>query len=655
MLIIEYCATEQADGRLIRCAFLLDGISAMTLLRGLILLSLCLASGQSAGDQPGPAGSQNAPCPLLSVNDPVQRDRLLYHTCYLSQPTDLGDWRQITPAQLPAQLKWQASNGEQLAFPRSQLEYWIRLNLKNDGPTPGFWYLALDYAPVDYVSFTLHRANGSSVIETGDQRPFDARGIDYRYYLVPISLNAGEAATLYLRLSSQGALNLPLSLLTPDELVAQSNTLTLTHGLFYGALIIFALFNLLLFISSGTRYYFFNAFYMASLGLFLFAMGGFAYQHLWPGSPWLANTAVPLSMALCALAINLFGRSFLQVRRQSPLTSRLMTAQTGIACGLLVLALALPYNHAIAIITVAALALICSLFFIGVIRWRQGHSHAKWYVLSWSLMVLGTLTYALAAFGYIPDFLQQEMIMQSAIGGQVLLLNYAIVQRWRDMQKRLWLAENRAKMRLEREVAERTTQLQDAMRDLEAANQRLEALSTRDSLTGLHNRRYLDGRLTELIREAHRHLRPLALVVLDADHFKRINDHYGHAVGDLCLRHIADELKHAVHRPQDVVARFGGEEFALLLPDTDLAGAQRVTNQFLQRLASCPAGQREGLHIPLTLSAGVALLQADETQAQLFERADSALYRAKAGGRNQLAVAGNTPTPVGTATNRNRE
>ncbi|WP_417544312.1 7TM diverse intracellular signaling domain-containing protein [Marinobacter sp.] len=145
-----------------------------------------------------------------------------------------------------------------------------------------------------------------NVVVTGDQQPFHSRAVDYRYFLLPITLDSNETRTVTMRIHSSGALNIPLRLETPAELIAESNQLTITQGLFFGAVLVLAISNLLLLFSSGTLYYLHNALYMLAMGLFLFAMGGFANQYFWPENPEFANTSIPLS---------LFGRSFLAVEK----------------------------------------------------------------------------------------------------------------------------------------------------------------------------------------------------------------------------------------------------------------------------------------------------------------------------------------------------
>jgi diguanylate cyclase (GGDEF)-like protein len=500
------------------------------------------------------------------------------------------------------------------------------------------WYLKLNYPLLDQVSFWMSDDQTSNHIATGDQHPFHSRGIDYRYYLFPVTLGAGEKATLTLRIQSDGALNVPLSFSTPDVIIADSNNLTLAQGLFYGALTIFAIFNLLLYFSSGTVYYFHNAFYMASLAMFLFAMGGFANQYFWPNSTGFANTSIPLLIAVCALATTLFARSFLEIVPRT-LTDRLLKGQVYLSTCLAMLAFVMPYSLSIVINAGVGVAIIASLFITGLMRWHEGYMPAKWYVLAWSGMLAGTLIYALAAFGYLADFLAREIFMQIAVGTQVLLLNYAIVQRWRLLNEKLLDIEQNARTQLEQKVHERTAQLRSTMRELEQANRQLAALSLNDSLTGLHNRRHMDNLLPELCAEARRTGHHLTLALLDADHFKSVNDQWGHDFGDDCLKHIASVLSRHMKRPRDVAIRFGGEEFALLLPGTEAEGAYRLCQRILEDMEHSVIKAENGEPVTLTLSAGTATLLPDEDARELFRRADEALYTAKSSGRNQTCQA----------------
>jgi diguanylate cyclase (GGDEF)-like protein len=159
--------------------------------------------------------------------------------------------------------------------------------------------------------------------------------------------------------------------------------------------------------------------------------------------------------------------------------------------------------------------------------------------------------------------------------------------------------------------------------------------SVRDELTGLCNRRsFLDAAELELARWR-RSPRPLSVVMFDADHFKAINDTHGHATGDAVLRRLA-ELFARTFRQIDVSARIGGEEFAVLLPSTDIHAAELVANRLRLAVMEAPI-MVDGVAIACTVSGGVATMDTEVTSvADLLERADRALYAAKAAGRNRI-------------------
>jgi diguanylate cyclase (GGDEF)-like protein len=180
----------------------------------------------------------------------------------------------------------------------------------------------------------------------------------------------------------------------------------------------------------------------------------------------------------------------------------------------------------------------------------------------------------------------------------------------------------------------KTRALEEANAHLARAIETLHLISTRDGLTGVPNRRHFDETLAREWRRAARSQRPLSLLMLDIDYFKRLNDTAGHQAGDDCLRAVATMLSESLQRAGDVVARYGGEEFAVLLPETDKADAQHLAERLRARVDA--AGS-------ITVSIGVATVvpPADASGCEtLVRNADSALYEAKRAGRNRVVASG---------------
>lgn len=166
------------------------------------------------------------------------------------------------------------------------------------------------------------------------------------------------------------------------------------------------------------------------------------------------------------------------------------------------------------------------------------------------------------------------------------------------------------------------------------------SLALTDSLTGLYNRRYLLTHLRRLMEDTSHRQKPLSLLVLDVDHFKQVNDNYGHAVGDMALQHITEVMRTNV-RNVDTVARLGGEEFVIVMPDTHVTFAIRIADRLRQRVADTAMVLPDGRSLSVTVSIGCAMRDSpdDDTVEALMERADQALYRAKNAGRNRVELA----------------
>ena len=194
---------------------------------------------------------------------------------------------------------------------------------------------------------------------------------------------------------------------------------------------------------------------------------------------------------------------------------------------------------------------------------------------------------------------------------------------------------SRARKRILDKLAQSHAQIVEQHHALQAANKKLEYLNRTDELTQLANRRYFDQ---QLALEHMRHQRSgaaLSLLMVDIDHFKSINDHYGHAIGDVYLQKIAAVLSTVMSRSNDLAARYGGEEFVCILPDTDLSGALQVAEEIRLAVMAVHLDNTEVLPQAVTVSVGVATLQGSSCSVvELLKQADMQLYCAKDAGRN---------------------
>jgi diguanylate cyclase (GGDEF)-like protein len=241
---------------------------------------------------------------------------------------------------------------------------------------------------------------------------------------------------------------------------------------------------------------------------------------------------------------------------------------------------------------------------------------------------------------YIPNEPNASLLLLQSFMA-VFSLTSLVLSAVIDEKNSAQLSLKQAMENLELQVIERTTELQRSEDLLKQANLELEKLVNIDGLTQVGNRRCFDDRLKMEWERLSRDLQPISLILFDIDYFKLYNDLYGHQMGDDCLTAIAQTVKQVLSRPADLVTRYGGEEFAVILPNTDIKGAFTVSEQI--RIAVTNLGfahQNSAIADIVTVSLGVASLLPSLNQelSILIKQADIALYRAKEQGRNQSVV-----------------
>ena len=199
----------------------------------------------------------------------------------------------------------------------------------------------------------------------------------------------------------------------------------------------------------------------------------------------------------------------------------------------------------------------------------------------------------------------------------------------------------KAKINAMRRLVEMQRSLVEVKHDLNAANKELQRLSTTDGLTGIANRRFFDHLSAREWRRCERMKKPMALVMVDVDFFKKYNDTYGHQAGDECLKAVAAQVARAAPRASDLAARYGGEEFVLVLGETTIDGAKWVANNIRQRVADLQMPHLASNIGHVSVSCGVASVLPLEGQEfdMLLKFADEALYKAKEQGRNTVVCA----------------
>ncbi|MFB2706356.1 sensor domain-containing diguanylate cyclase [Marinobacter shengliensis] len=516
--------------------------------------------------------------------------------------------------------------------------FWLRVPVD---PKPTNRVLEIAFPLLDEVSVYWER--DGQIVEshlTGDTRPFNTRPIIHRNFVFLVPSNT-EPVVAWVRVKTQGAVQIPVAVTPSATFLADDQFSYGWQAMFLGIVVALSLYNLFLFVIVRHTTYLWYVLTVVSTGMIQLNFNGLLFQWFWPDLPGLNRyfTVPVISFAMfCAVVFTI---KFLAVRQYSLVSYRILQGLI-VACAFTFLyGLLGPYQSGIALVSGIAVFATPAAWLIGLYVWRQGQVLAGFYVLAWTPLLVGHLVLAVSKLGWMPTSPVTELVPQAGVAIEVILLSFALAyrinmerRRRQEAQEHALKVQQQANLTLEARVRERTE-------ELERANEQLKAISLTDGLTHVANRRRFDEKLEIEWGRALRHEHELSLLLLDIDHFKRVNDELGHLTGDDCLVALAGILQAEVQRAGDLVARYGGEEFAILLPTTDSEGALLVAERIRKAVAGTPMVTREqDAPVPLTISVGVATMLPARgvSSPELVRRADEALYAAKDNGRNRVAV-----------------
>ncbi len=570
---------------------------------------------------------------------------------------------------------WVTNTGNTISLGFQTEPHWFVFDFETDDDVARYWILELANSMIDHVWVYLYQ--GETQLQqwyTGDTLPFRERPLKNTRFQFPLELQSNSSYRVYMRVSSTEALELPLTVTEHFYHTFASDRRSLVDGIFHGFLIIMAAYSLAIFLIVKDKSYLYYTCYVSSMLLFFLSQQGLLYQYAFPGLPWLQHYTVPMVSMLIFMSIVAFFGVFLEFKKHFPVFWRIYTSMLwlhGILCLALFVA---PYQIVVSLMAVnVALSMSFAVFAIARMSWR-GSRPAQIVMVGWGMLFVFILAFVFSRTGILYNDFLADYGLRIGVSLEILIFSFALSFRInQERQEKEWALnkinserverikaqdlalEREVELRhareqslqleiqnresLEQVVEERTADLERTLKELEKANSELESLSSRDGLTGVFNRRSFDNRLQELWRLMQRNQQPLAMLLLDVDHFKQINDSLGHPCGDMVLRELADLLGSVVHRPSDLIARYGGEEFAVLLPDTPQEGAQHLADLIITE-AAAKEYQWEGETFHVTASAGVHVMvpTAATDPEQLIKGADQALYQAKESGRNRYVV-----------------
>lgn len=573
--------------------------------------------------------------------------------------------------QTTSNIPWQKNTWPQINFGFSEHGYWLKVPIINPHSANQEWVLEVAYPLLDNVE--VYAVNEQhqvvSFYHAGDRAIGKEGQIAHPNIAFPINLPHQEQYTLYIHVKSEGATQVPLTIWSWSEFISNSIVHFLFQGFFYGMVLIMALYNLVVWFVVRQRVYLSYVAYILFLTLFQVSLHGLGMLYIWKQYSWLNEYITSISLILLLASISFFVRDFFEIKRYSDLLDNIIKHLFISYLALAILFIFIPYSISIRIGAFFAWAQILLIFYITVYMLKRAHPSSRYFAVAWAVFLVGALLLALNKFALLPITLASEYGLQIGAGLEIMFLSLALADRMANTQREkisaqarsLELAHQvtqereklyRAEMEnlriarehneaLEQTVESRTKELTEALEELSVAHENLKNISVTDALTKIHNRYFFDQNWRSEFKRAHRHSTSIALILIDVDYFKKVNDTYGHPAGDICLQKVAQSIRVQAHRESDLVCRLGGEEFAVILPGTDEIGAYEVAEK-IRKTVETRHISWEGKTIKITVSLGISVMiprKSDEkTRNMMFNQADQALYQAKGNGRNRTVI-----------------
>lgn len=553
--------------------------------------------------------------------------------------------------------KWHKSNQDLTSLGMSNELHWFKFTLNNIPPTNA-WLLEIDYPLLDSVNLWFMQDNKVVAQYTvGDTLVFAQRVIEHENFIFPVPTN-GQPVDVYVSTYTKGILRLPLNLWQQEDYIAFTSKNSLLMGGFFGLMFAMGLSYLFFFITTRSPKFLMYTGYVIFIGLTLSAIQGLGYRYIWPNSPWLQQHAVGIFANLTVWLSIIFCDGLLNVKAFNTKLSKLLNTIAYVFILGLIISLVIP----LPVFLTAFLLVLCvsELIILAVViwLWMKGLAIAGYYTLASAVLFFSGFAVSLDALDIVNVNLPSYYLLMLGAGIETLLLALILAidhnhQRQtllntqtellnkerlaQDTQKDMLALQENATEELEYKVQERTLELEVALRELSETNRELQEKNTLDALTGIRNRSYFDKKYQAEVRRSRREHTQLSVVMMDIDHFKNVNDQYGHLVGDECIKSVANTLKKALKRPSDDVCRYGGEEFALILPSTNLEGALVLVEQLRDEIEKTTI-QSENVSVNITISAGIGTAIANLNQPEdiILALADKQLYAAKHAGRNNV-------------------
>ena len=554
---------------------------------------------------------------------------------------------------------WQTQQREQISLKLAGQSYWLRFQMPHLNNLEN-WLLEVDYTQLDELSVWFMTDDKLlAQYNTGDRYPFRSRTINHERFLFPVPVTEQqETIRVFMKVQNTTTVKLPIHLWKEKNYLVYAGEHSMAMGLFFGFMLAMALSNFFFFVTSGSRNFLLYAAYAASVALLLFSLHGMAYKYLWPGSIWLQNHAVGVFANASLLFAILFIRKLLNLGKHSAAVDNSLRLISIMFILFVVISLFANTHFFHQAFLGLVLLVVVYIFLTGLWLWKSGLQVSRIYALAWCTLLISASLAALDGLELLHIQLRTRYLLMMGASIETVLLALLLAMNYSRQSKELLATRERALKQekqitaakealldsqqqanedLEYAVQERTLELEITLRELAEKNQELEEKNTLDALTGVRNRRHFDKKYVAELRRSRREHTIFAVAMVDIDHFKNVNDTYGHLVGDDCIRFVAGVIQSYLKRPSDDVYRYGGEEFAVLMPSTDVAGATLLMEKIREHIASHAVPHEvDGLNLTVSIGVSATVVTSQLPDDTILSQADQALYRAKESGRNRV-------------------
>lgn len=512
-------------------------------------------------------------------------------------------------------IDWQATQAP-INFGYSSDVHWFRFSLINADVHSLERLLHVSYPLLDHIAVYLYSNDRMKrSFATGDALPFAHRPYEHRQFIFPLVLAPSSTHTVYVRVQTQGSLQLPLTIWQERAFHVVDAKTNIVTAMYYGVLLIMAAFNLLLYFSLRDKAYLYYVYFVLSMFILMSGLYGYAFQYLYPQFPDFHGLVILIAVPLTQIAICLFTMTFLKLAESSALWYRIFVGFISINGLLVVAALVFPYNISTLLSVVLTLPIAICAMFMGLQFWCNGDGSARLFSIAWIAFLLGAAGSVLNRLGVIPTSFFIEHGMPISTTAQTVIFALALASRVNT--------ERDGRLRVQQEYLEEIRKRREAEMQLVYA-------ASHHEITGLPNRVLFEKSMRPFIETPQNGREVVAIFLIHVRRFDDVNKTLGHRNADVLLRRIGERINEVVRGSHNAVpldlrnegavfaAHIEGVSFCFALAKSDREQILHDVDE-LMRLMSAPI-EFMGLSLELGFLVGCSFAETCDSEPQTLLR-----------------------------------